>query len=185
MERNQDRRRRPEISQIKIVRSFQDVFDSRDRTHHRQAPKHRPIRSPSIHRRSSPSQRQRAEYYSPPKLHSRRRVHFQSHTDGPEEIIPHNRFIRVNGEATSNLENLPERPKVSKQKQPSSPGQQIVELTRENRYLRQESAFYKETRDALMSQNEETRKACREIEYASVVLGRVLQRLENVTRKVD
>lgn len=57
--------------------------------------------------------------------------------------------IAGHGGTTSTIDDLPHRLRISKNKQVPTPSQRIEELTREIGYLRQELAYYKETRRAL------------------------------------
>ncbi|KAL8788256.1 MAG: hypothetical protein Q9213_001776 [Squamulea squamosa] len=58
-------------------------------------------------------------------------------------------MIAGHGGTTSTIDDLPHRLRISKNKQVPTPTQRIEELTREIGYLRQELAYYKDTRRAL------------------------------------
>ncbi|CAL8584917.1 hypothetical protein XPA_010500 [Xanthoria parietina] len=58
-------------------------------------------------------------------------------------------IIAGHGGTTSTIDDLPHRLRISKNKQRPTPTQRIEELTREIGYLRQELAYYKDTRRAL------------------------------------
>lgn len=67
---------------------------------------------------------------------------------------------------TSTLENLPNRLRASKTKQPVNQKQWIEELTKDNGYLRQELAYYKEVQQALLALHHETIKVSTMLEEA-------------------
>ena len=91
----------------------------------------------------------------------------------PQEITTLDHRIHTRGGTTSNLDCLPHRLKIDK-KQPTSSEQSIRELTRENGYLRQELALYKDIRLVLFDLQEKTKQANLTLQDA----------LRDVTRKV-
>lgn len=84
----------------------------------------------------------------------------------PNEVTRLDHQILAGGGTTSTLENIPNRLRASKTKRPVSQKQWIEELTKDNGYLRQELAYYKERLSALLAIHHETTKASTLLEEA-------------------
>lgn len=82
----------------------------------------------------------------------------------PTEVTSLDHQILAGGGTTSTLENIPNR--LRAQKRPVSQKQWIEELTKDNGYLRQELAYYKERLSALLAIHHETTKASTMLEEA-------------------
>ncbi len=116
----------------------------------------------------------------PPKSHTRLpNADYKKPLPGrPVEITPLDHTIERHNGTTSNLDCLPHRLRISKQQTAVSPMQRIHELTRENGYLREELAMYKETRGALRDLQEKSKKAHQILNDALQDVSRKIARSE-------
>jgi predicted acylesterase/phospholipase RssA len=90
-----------------------------------------------------------------PQSTSREKEEQSGHSRGSRissdyEVTALDHLIGDHGGTTSTLECLPHRLRLTKEKEPETLKEHIEKLTRENGYLRQELAYYKETREILM-----------------------------------
>lgn len=94
------------------------------------------------------------------EIYNHRPSHHPSSLLGrPAEVSALDHRIASAGGTTSKIEKLPNQIQVTKYHSPPNCDRRIEELTRENGYLRQELAFYQETRDAMVSLHAKTTKA--------------------------
>jgi hypothetical protein len=96
----------------------------------------------------------------------------------PVEVTPLDHAIARHHGTTSNLDCLPHRLRISKEQVSATPMQRIHELTRENGYLREELAMYKDTRTALRELQERTKQAHQILNDALQDVSRRLARSE-------
>lgn len=82
-----------------------------------------------------------------------------------EDVTALDHQIARHGGTTSTLDNLPHRMKQGKEDHQSRE-QHLVSLTRENGYLRQELAYYKDTREVLMQLYDAVRQSHQELKIA-------------------
>lgn len=87
-------------------------------------------------------------------------------SNSPTEVTTLDHQIAAGGGTTSTLENTPSRLRASKAKRPVSQKQWIEELTKDNGYLRQELAYYKDVQQALLALHGETARASAMLEEA-------------------
>ena len=74
------------------------------------------------------------------------------------DVVALNDQIARNGGTTSTYEQLPHRLQISKHRNPTSPAERVVELTRINSYLLQELTYHKDTQAADMKFQETIRE---------------------------
>jgi len=82
------------------------------------------------------------------------------------DVIALNDRIARNGETTFTYEQLPHRLRISKQHQPTTSAERVIELTRTNDYLLQELTYYKDTQAADMKFFEKVTKTHADLEDA-------------------
>ncbi len=99
-------------------------------------------------------------------IKNRESVQKLAKSQSPTEVTLLDHQILAGGGTTSTLENIPNRLRASKTKRAVSQKQWIEELTKDNGYLRQELAYYKEVQQALLALHHETAQASALLEEA-------------------